>query len=268
MDYFPLAAIRLFLLSTDGTLCQNGAPLPGAKRFLELLASVGIEYRVLTNNSSQSRFEVAHQLGAMGLATPPENVVTSGEATVRYIRERQSDARVFLVGTAALQDEFLRGQIDVVSQSPDLLVLGFDTTLTYHKLCSLCQYLRTGVELIATHADLNCRSPEGYRPDIGGVLAFLSATTNRSPDVIIGKPYRHMMDVILRDTGLAPSQIAVVGDRLSTDIAFANDNGAVSVLLLSGETRQEELKNSAVTPQFVFSGLDELADRLKRLFEE
>lgn len=266
-DSFSLAGVRLFLLGLEGTLHSGGQLLPGAARFLRMLDELGIERMFLTNDSSRSRHEFSKQLAELGVAAPSADILTSGVAAIRYLRERQDDARVFLVGTPAMRDEFIRGHVHLVNTNPDFAVLGYDTTLTYKKLCELCSLVKTGVEFIATHPDLNCRGRDGYLPDIGGTLAYIKAVTNRDPDVIIGMPYRHMMDVVLADTGLAPSQIAVAGGRLSTDIEFGRRSGAVSVLLMSGETDERALAQSRVKPDFAFEDLEELAKQLEKLFQ-
>ena len=266
MDYSALSRIKLFLLDMEGTFYAGGKLLPGSKRFLEAIGEQGADYLFMTHDSSLNRYEYAAKLGAMGLETPHTKVLTSGYATCAYLKRRQPDAKVYLVGTPALQDEFIRERIDVVNTMPDYIVLGFDTTLTYRKLSSLCQYVRSGVEFIATHPDLNHASKEGYLPDIGGVLAFVKATTNRDPDIIIGKPYRYMLDIVLENTGLLPEEIAVVGDRLYTDVAFGRSCGIPSILVLSGETSIDDLSRCPVKPDYTFADLGELAERLSRVY--
>ena len=140
MDYSALSRIKLFLLDMEGTFYAGGKLLPGSKRFLEAIGEQGADYLFMTNDSSLNRYEYAAKLGAMGLETPHTKVLTSGYATCAYLKRRQPDAKVYLVGTPALQDEFIRERIDVVNTMPDYIVLGFDTTLTYRKLSSLCQY--------------------------------------------------------------------------------------------------------------------------------
>ena len=133
MDYSALSRIKLFLLDMEGTFYAGGKLLPGSKRFLEAIGEQGADYLFMTNDSSLNRYEYAAKLGAMGLETPHTKVLTSGYATCAYLKRRQPDAKVYLVGTPALQDEFIRERIDVVNTMPDYIVLGFDTTLTYRK---------------------------------------------------------------------------------------------------------------------------------------
>ena len=54
-----------------------------------------------------------------------------------------------------------------------------------------------------------------------------------------------------------------MGDRLYTDIAVAVNAGAVSVLVLSGETLPDMLRGSETQPSYVLADVAELARVLK-----
>ena len=198
----------------------------------------------------------------MGLEVSADRILTSGEATASTLASRDGGARIYLVGTPSLQREFLDHGFDLSDEDPDTVVLGFDTTLTYDKLSRLCSLVRRGTPYIATHPDLNCPTAEGPIPDIGATIAFVEASTGRSPDEIIGKPFQPMLAVILSRTGLSPSQICMVGDRLYTDIAMGL-HGLRTALVLCGETRPEDLAESPYKPDLVVSGIGELAQIIK-----
>jgi ribonucleotide monophosphatase NagD (HAD superfamily) len=123
-------------------------------------------------------------------------------AAAIYLKETLSGGKIFLVGTPALEHEFKQSGLHMDDQAPDVVVLGFDTTLTYAKLWKLCDFVRAGTPYIATHPDFNCPTETGYMPDIGAMIAFVAASTGRQPDVVIGKPNRFMVEmassVILR----------------------------------------------------------------------
>ena len=74
-----------------------------------------------------------------------------------------------------------------------------------------------------------------------------------------GKPSRHTLEYMLKYTGCKPDELAVVGDRLYTDIAVADKTEVTSILVMSGETNEDMLKNSEVKPDLVFADLGELA---------
>ena len=148
-----------------------------------------------------------------------------------------------------------------------MIVLGFDTTLTYQKLWKLCDFARAGLPYIATHPDFNCPTETGYMPDIGAMIAFVRAATGREPDLVVGKPNRMIVDAVAQKYGLPIEEMAMVGDRLYTDMAMATKAGAVGVLVLTGETTAAAAKHSPA-PDVVLSGLAELGERLRAARQE
>lgn len=261
----PLNNIRCFLLDMDGTIYLGNKLLPGANQFLETLRNQGREYYFLTNNSSRDKAAYVEKLDRLGIRVTPAQVITSGEATAMYLKSVRPGASIFLLGTASLAREFAGYGFTLADKAgnPDFVVLGFDTTMTYQKLWDACDLIRDGVTYIATHPDLNCPLEGGrYMPDAGAMIACIEASTGRRPKVI-GKPSREIIDAVLSRTGAAREQAAMVGDRLYTDIAMANKAGLTSILVLSGETRQEDLAGSEFRPDYVFASVADLADALK-----
>lgn len=176
-DSEKLRGVRCFLLDMDGTFYLSDRLLEGALRFIDVLHSQKKEFLFLTNNSSKHRRQYAEKINRLGLPLPEELVFTAGEATALYLQERHPGASVYVVGTPALEDEFRQHGFELVEKDPQLLVLGFDTTLTYQKLWKMCDFARAGVPYIATHPDFNCPTETGYMPDIGAMIAFVKAAT-------------------------------------------------------------------------------------------
>jgi len=254
-----LAQVRCFLLDMDGTFYLGNSLLPGAHDLISVLDRRGTDYLFLTNNSSHNRAFYAQKLRAMGLDIPDERVFTSGEAAALMLADQKPGARIFLMGTPDLQDEFRQHGFELVEDEPDFVVLGFDTTLTYNRLWRLCDLVRAGLPYIATHADLNCPiEGGGFMPDAGAMIAFVEASTGRRPDLIVGKPNRPIIEALERKTGQPAGALCMVGDRLYTDVAMGA-HGIVTVLVLSGETKREDLRKSPHRPDYVMENLIELA---------
>ncbi len=165
---------------------------------------------------------------------------------------------MYVVGTDDLIEEMTSSGFVVTEKEIDTVVLGFDTTLTYEKLVKLCDFVRSGKPYIATHPDINCPTENGFIPDIGSVIALVRSSTGRDPDVIIGKPNKPIVDAIVEKINIPVNQIAMVGDRLYTDIAMGN-TGITTILVLSGETRLEDLADSPFKPDYTVQDLAELA---------
>lgn len=264
-----LANIRTFLLDMDGTVFLGEKLLPGAVEFIELLDAHGIQYLFLTNNSSKHRGLYAEKLARLGLTVSEDKIFTSGEATAIYIHKAKPGAKIYLVGTPALEDEFRSHGFQLVDESemPDYAVLGFDTTLTYKKLWRLCDLARAGVPYIATHPDFNCPIEGGFMPDIGAMMALIEASTGKQPDVIVGKPHQPIIEAVVERTATPVEQICMVGDRLYTDIALGAA-GIKTVLVLSGETQPEDIPNAPHQPDLVRQNLAELGATLRQVMSD
>lgn len=259
-----LLSTKCFLLDMDGTFYLGDHLLPGALEWIAYLDQQGIDYLFLTNNSSRSRRDYVQKLGGLGLELPESKVFTSGEATARYLSENLPARRIYLVGTPALEAEFREHGFELTDDGPAAAVLGFDTTLTYQKIWKLCDLVVAGVPYIATHPDINCPTETGFMPDIGSMIELVAASTGRRPDKIIGKPYAPIVNAVAEKLRLPVDQLCMVGDRLYTDIALGK-TGCATVLLLSGETKPEDLQTSPFKPDLVASHLADLLEIFRSL---
>lgn len=257
-----LSQVRCFLLDMDGTFYLGDRLLDGALRFIEVIENQGKNYLFLTNNSSKHARQYVEKISRLGLLIDEGKVLTSGEATARHLQARQPQARLYVAGTPALIEEFHRFGLILDEERPDLVVLGFDTTLTYQKLWKLCDFVRAGLPYIATHADFNCPTETGYMPDVGAMIAFIKASTGREPDLVVGKPNRMIVAAAAEKVGQPVERLGMIGDRLYTDIALGATSGIPTVLVLSGETRRSDLEGSPHRPDYVFENLGEVASWL------
>jgi 4-nitrophenyl phosphatase len=261
-DNDSLAKVRCFLLDMDGTFYLGEQLLEGALRFIDVLRQQGRDFLFLTNNSSKDSQQYAEKITRLGLSISREKVLTSGEATAMHLQHQKPGARVYIVGTQALENEFVERGFVITHEMPDFAVLGFDTTLTYAKLWALCDLVRAGVPYIATHPDYNCPTGTGFMPDIGAMIAFVKAATGREPDLILGKPNRLFVEKAAERVGVPLSAMCMIGDRLYTDIALGDTAGIPTVLVLSGETRADEVPMSPHQPRYIFQNLGAVADYL------
>ncbi|MGH2521871.1 MAG: HAD-IIA family hydrolase [Anaerolineales bacterium] len=257
-----LAQVRCFLLDIDGTFYLGDRLVEGALRFIEVLKQQRRDFLFLTNNSSKSPRQYVEKITRLGLPISAEKVLTSGEATAMHLQGLRPGARIFVVGTPALEEEFRARGFALTADSPDFAVLGFDTTLTYAKLWRLCDLVRAGVPYLATHPDFNCPTETGYMPDIGAMIAFVTASTGHEPDSVIGKPNHLIVEKAAERTGSPISSLCMIGDRLYTDIALGATANIPTILVLSGETRADEVAGSRHQPDYVFPHLGAVADYL------
>ncbi len=194
----------------------------------------------------------------MGWEIGPEKIITSGQAAIFYLKKHFAGKKVFLLGNPLLQAEFLQAGIVLEEQSPEVVVVAFDTSLDYQKMCKVCDFVRAGLPYLATHPDYNCPTETGFIPDAGAIQAFIHASAFRYPDRVIGKPNRDIIDYLAERVGVEKADIAMVGDRLYTDIAAGRNNGLKSVLVLSGEATLADAAESDVMPHLIFSSVREM----------
>jgi HAD superfamily hydrolase (TIGR01457 family) len=259
-----IGEIKCFLLDMDGTIYLGDDLIEGAKDFLQKLKNHNIRYVFLTNNSSKDKESYIKKLSNLNIDAEEEEVFSSGDATIHYLRKNTSYNKIFLLGTPALKRSFEKEGFEIITekdQDIDCVVLGFDTTLTYDKLWAACDYVKKA-PYIATHPDFVCPLEDNKNmPDIGAMIAFIKAATGKEP-IIIGKPYEHMLNAIMDIYKYDKKEMAMVGDRLYTDIKMGFDLGVQSVLVLSGETSMEDYEKSHIKATYV---MDSVKDIIKYL---
>ena len=252
--------IECFLLDMDGTIYLGQQLIKGARRFIDFLLQSDKEFVFLTNNSSKNSDNYQKKLKKLGIEVPLERIITSGEVTASYIKERKSNPVVYLVGTPALKKYFQDNNIKIINEKQvkakvevDYLVVAFDTTLNYQKLWTAHNLLIQGIDYLATNPDKVCPLEDGATmPDCGAIMQLLKTSTGRMP-LVIGKPNSLMIDYVAQKTGINKEKMALVGDRLYTDMKMAENADIKSILVLSGETHKKDLTiNSTVKPDFVF----------------
>lgn len=240
-----LAKIRHLALDMDGTIYLGTTLFPFTKKFLSDMKAAGIGYSFLTNNPSKSVADYLKKLGDMGIEADEGNMYTTSLAAIDYIKEHYPQAkRLFLLGTPSMISQFEKAGFESCEDDPDdvpdALVVAFDMTLEYSRLCRAAWWASQGIPYIATNPDRVCPTDQQVvLVDCGSICRCIEHATDRKPDITLGKPDPNMLSGILARHGLQPEECAMVGDRIYTDTAMAHNAGAFGVLVLSGETTME-----------------------------
>ncbi|MGD9605352.1 MAG: HAD-IIA family hydrolase [Bacilli bacterium] len=257
-----LKQISLFLLDMDGTFYFEDSLIDGAKEFINKLIKQNKAYVFLTNNSSVNKNNYLDKMKRLDIPCDEGNIFSSGMATGIFLKENRPNKSVYVVGTKALKEELENYGVQVVDNRPDIVLVGFDRELCYEKLEKACGFIDDGAEFIATNADvLYPIKNHRYIPDCASICTMITNATKKQP-LFIGKPNRYMVDMMAKTHQVTNSQIAMVGDRLYTDIAAGKNAEAVTVLVLTGETTKEMLEESTIKPDYVFSSIKTLGDEL------
>lgn len=266
-----LSKIKRVVFDMDGTIYKGGTLFPFTSKVFETLESLNIEYTFLTNNSSKSAKDYLKKILNLGLKATPDNITTSASATFFYLKEHYPDVKkIYVLGTASLREEFTDHGYEMIdefneTEEPELVVVAFDTTLTYERLCKATYWIGQNKPYVATHPDTVCPTDlKTILVDCGAVQALIEDVTGRKPEAVPGKPDKDMIIGIMDKYGLQKDEIMMVGDRIYTDLEMARRAGVPGVLVLTGEATIETLKESGLTPELVLDDISVLADLLKR----
>lgn len=255
---------KLYIFDMDGTIYLGGRPFDFAKRFIKNLRASGRRVLFFTNNASHTSPFYLKKLERLGFEPGENEIMTSGDVTLEFLKRHRAGKSVYLVGTDELVEEYAAKGIKLVNgeadpREADIVITSFDTSLTYEKLNIACRLIRNGAEYLSTHPDFNCPTEDGFIPDSGAIAALVTASTGKTP-TYFGKPYKETVEMIGEATGFARDEMCIFGDRLYTDIALGKSFGVTSVLVLSGETTEEDVDAALPKdkPDFAFASLDDV----------
>lgn len=244
----------------DGTLYLGDQLLDGANDVVAGLRECGVEVFFLSNNSSAWKTDYAAKLEDLGIPADPEHVILSTDGVLAYLDAVGAEG-VYVLGTQAMREAVRDHGFDVDAAKPGYVVVGFDTELTYEKAKEATLAIRDGAEFLLAHPDLVCPTPEGSVPDCGAIGALIEAATGERPTKTFGKPGTEMVEHVLRDRNLDPSDVVVVGDRLETEIRMAERLGCESVCVLTGDATRAAVEESPIQPTLVARDVSDLRER-------
>jgi len=269
-----LARIRHVALDMDGTIYNGHTLFKSTVPFLSLLNELGLGHTFLTNNPSRSITDYLEHLKQMGIVATGDRLYTSVQAMIEYLQQTHSKMRrLFVLGNQSMSREMEEAGFllttDSPTDEPDAVVAGFDTTLTHARLCRAAWWIKSGKPYYATNPDRICPTDQPtVLVDCGAICAALESATGQAPAAVLGKPDPTMIFGILNRYELKPDQLAVVGDRLYTDITMAHRAGALGVLVLTGEATAADAAQFSPAPDLIVSGLAELGDLLSQARQE
>lgn len=250
--------VELFVFDLDGTVYIGEKEIEGSFEAINTLRRMGKRICFFTNNSSRMHTDYIARLNNLGLRVYSDEIYTSGQVTCEYILDNYRGKKVYLLGNDRLKSEFELYGIEVVDDNPDICVIGFDTSLTYERLYNFCKFINTGLPYIATHPDFFCPAEECPMPDIGAMIEAIRLTVGRTPDIVMGKPHKTAGERLALKYNLPAKKIAMVGDRLYTDVAFGKNCRFVSVLVLSGETTAETAAKSKIKADYTLEKVKDI----------
>jgi len=267
MKSFNAQKIRALILDMDGVLWRGEKLLVNLPEIFTRIDQLGLRVALATNNATRSPQQYIEKLHGFGVVLEDRQIINSAQATAFYLSQQHpGGGPVYIVGEEGLhlalgEQRFFHDDKNV------LAVIGsLDRTINYKKLSQATLLIRAGAPFIGTNADKSYPAPEGLLPGAGSILAAIEAATNTKP-ILIGKPEPAIYLAALRMLGTAPEETLMVGDRLETDIAGAQNLGCPAALVLSGVTTLEMAQAWQPAPEIIAADLTKLLKRLALNYE-
>lgn len=253
-----LNKIRQVFLDMDGTIYHGSMLFPTTIPFLNFLKERGIGYTFLSNNSSFSTEEYIAKLKNMGIEATENEFYISTDYTIDYLKRNHPGLRkIYLMGMKCIFPAFEKAGFVLTDNSPDAVVVAFDRTLTYEKLCKAAWFMKKGLPAFATHPDVFCpTNQETWLPDCGAFIACLETATGKKLKVL-GKPDPGMLIEGAARSSVPVTSALMVGDRLHTDIAVGRNAGALTAWITPDPSLEPECP-SHLAPHFRVRDLGEL----------
>lgn len=256
------AAYRAAVVDLDGTVLSGESLLPGAADGLRALRDRVERILFVTNNPTRSPEAYAEHLRAMGVEATPDEILTSCDATIAYLRAHHADDALFAIAEESVTSQFENANLDLVDDATasDAVVVGYDRGFGYDDMTAAIRAFDAGATgFVGTDPDHTVPSPDGPVPGSGALVHAVSGVVDRDPDAILGKPSAETADIALDRLGVNPGACLMVGDRLNTDVAFGDAVGMTTVLVRTGIATDADLADSDVAPDYVLDGLRDIA---------
>ncbi len=239
-----LRRVKLVCLDMDGTIYQGKTLFPVTIPFFNFLKEHAIRRMFLSNNSSFSLEEYVEKLGKMGIEAAPDEFYTSTCFAIDYLHSRRPEVkRIYALAMPKVQLELAAAGFEIESDDPQAVIVAFDRTLCYERLCRAAYFMSVGVPALATHPDPFCPTDQKtFLPDCGSFIACLETATGKKIEVL-GKPRREMLELAAAGVGVTAAETMMIGDRLYTDVRLGLNAGAVAVQVTDyAETHTAEFK--------------------------
>ena len=248
------------VLDVDGTVVHGDEPIPGAATGLDAIETAGLDRVFLSNNPTKRPVAYESRFASAGFDVDREEVFTAGTITTEYLTAEHADDLLFVIGDPGLDNQLLAADLALTDdpEAADALVASMDREFGYETLVDAIVALDRSIPFIGTDPDMLIPQTGHDIPGTGAMLHAIEGVTDRSVDVICGKPSPFARRTVLEYLDHPPEECLVVGDRLDTDIKLGAAAGMTTAVVRTGVTDDRTLAESPISPDYVLDSLAEL----------
>lgn len=243
-----------YLIDLDGTMYRGEERIEAASDFIKILNEKQIPYLYVTNNSSRTPKQVAEKLRQFDIPATEDQVFTTSQATANYIYDQKQDASVYVIGEEGIRTAITEKGFTIKDENPEFVVVGIDRSITYEKLALACLAVRNGANFISTNGDIALPTERGLLPGNGSLTSVITVSTTVQP-IFIGKPEKIIMEQAQKKLGIPKEDTLMIGDYYDTDIVAGMNAGIDTLLVHTGVTTVELLKNYQKQPTYAINSL-------------
>ncbi len=256
--------IKGFISDMDGVIYKGNTLLPGVKEFLDWLEKNDKEYLFLTNNSGQTPKELRMRLLRLGLDVTEDHFYTSALATAAFIKNQAPGCSAYVIGEAGLLNALYDAGITMNDVNPDYVIVGEGKTYSFDTLTKACNLVLKGAKLIGANSDVSGPIECGIAPACAALVAPIEIATGKKA-YFCGKPNPLMMRTGLRMLNCHSAEAVMIGDRMDTDIISGMESGMSTILVLSGISTKDTVKEYAYKPDMVLDGVGDIVQAAESL---
>lgn len=248
-----------YICDMDGVIYHGNVLLEGVRTFVDWLNANGKHFLFLTNNSQKSPQELSQKLKRMGLNVSPEHFYTAALATASFLKS-QGATTAYVIGDAGLTNALYNVGITLNDVDPEYVVIGETENYNFDNICKATRLVNAGAKLIGTNSDITTPTEKGEVPACKALVAPIEYATNRKA-YYVGKPNPLMMRAAMErfhEIGIHSPDVAMIGDRMDTDVIGAIESGLDSVLVLSGVSTAKTVERFPYRPKYILNGVADI----------
>ena len=248
-----------YICDMDGVIYHGNLLLDGAAQFVHWLEENQKKYIFLTNSSERSPRELQEKLGRLGLHVGEEHFYTSALATAAFLKSQCPSGSAYVIGEAGLVGALYNAGFSMNDVNPDYVVVGETSSFSYEKILKAVKLVRGGAKLICTNPDITGPIENGIAPATRALISPIEMTCGKQA-YFVGKPNPLMMRHAQKRLGVKPEDMAIIGDRMDTDVIAGIESEMDTVLVLSGVTTPEIMNSYPYRPTYVLNGVGDIPD--------